>query len=268
MFSRKDREPIFLFDLEWITMKEWVNSVVPFYKVARTPNGMLPTSVLDFTVPAFAQVLKDNPPVHWMYQAEEVEATSKKPRSGILEAIRKAIEDDADPVPSKVAGCGEAVNILCMTYSEGNFSEIHSMSCVSPPEEKLLVEKFWQLCENARPAGWGIEFADLPTMLAASMRHAVYPTRMFDLLKGVGYLDVMKARFGRNEPCKQRDMAALLGFVPSEADPLPNGGADVAAAYEDGRLPDILTHNRLDIEALRFLHFKYNEFFYSIGNGE
>lgn len=267
MYSRRDSEPIFLFDLEWVSIGSRVESVLPFYKVERNIPRESPMGVCDMSVAAFAKFTKDVlPTLDWLCQAEVCESTSKKPRSGVLEIIQKSIDDCANPIPDKVSGCGEAVNILCMTYAEGDFSEIKSMSCTDDAAEKLLVEMFWELCQDARPAGWGIEFADLPVMLNASMRHGVYPTRHLDFMKGNGYLDIMKARFGRNEPCKQRDVAALLGYVPSGIDPLRNGGSDVARVYGEGRLPDILSHNYLDVEALRFVHGKYNGFFYTVAS--
>lgn len=64
--------------------------------------------------------------------------------------------------------------------------------------------------------------------------------------------DTMVAWSGYKDRVSQRDLELAFGI--DRCDPLPNGGADVYGAYQEGRIEDIKAHCRADIENLRKLY--------------
>jgi hypothetical protein len=64
--------------------------------------------------------------------------------------------------------------------------------------------------------------------------------------------DTMVAWSGYKDRVSQRDLELAFGI--DRVDPLPNGGADVWTAYQEGRLDDIKAHCHADIESLRKLY--------------
>lgn len=64
--------------------------------------------------------------------------------------------------------------------------------------------------------------------------------------------DTMKEWAGPRGYIKQTDLE--LAFNIERDDPLPNGGADVFAAFKEGRIDDIAEHVRLDVEDVRKIY--------------
>lgn len=64
--------------------------------------------------------------------------------------------------------------------------------------------------------------------------------------------DTMKEWAGYRDRISLSDLE--LAFGVARADPLPNGGADVFAAFQEGRIADIKEHCRQDIENLRSVY--------------
>jgi hypothetical protein len=70
--------------------------------------------------------------------------------------------------------------------------------------------------------------------------------------RGPRIYDTMKEWAGWRDRISQSDLELAFGI--ERRDPLPNGGADVFQAYQDGRLEDIKEHCRQDIENLRQIY--------------
>jgi hypothetical protein len=64
--------------------------------------------------------------------------------------------------------------------------------------------------------------------------------------------DTMQQWAGYRDHVSQKDLELAFGLT--RHDPLPEGGADVFKAYQEGRLDDIKEHCRLDIENLRHIY--------------
>lgn len=64
--------------------------------------------------------------------------------------------------------------------------------------------------------------------------------------------DTMKEWAGYKDRVSQVDLELAFGIT--RQDPLPNGGADVFDAYQQGRIDDIKEHCRLDITGLRQIY--------------
>lgn len=64
--------------------------------------------------------------------------------------------------------------------------------------------------------------------------------------------DTMKEWAGYRDHISLTDLE--LAFGVARSDPLPDGGADVFAAYQAGRISDIAEHCRIDIENLRTVY--------------
>lgn len=64
--------------------------------------------------------------------------------------------------------------------------------------------------------------------------------------------DTMVEWSGFKDRVSQKDLELAFGI--GRVDPLPNGGADVFQAYQEGRLDDIKAHCHADIENLRKIY--------------
>lgn len=250
---------IFLFDLEWVEEPRAGDALKSIYKSNRSMPSKAPEKSVAQVVDLFEADIKElQPNEEWLMRCLAVEESGKN-RHGIIKCINQELDAIANPVPDKARQMAEAVVPVCMCYAmpDDDFKKINSVI-----GEAAVASRFCDLCRDLVPCGYAIDFADMPVIMASIARSRANKSlkgsmpRFIDLKRGTGYIDLMKLRFGYNNPCKQRDLAAAMGYKPSRIDPLKDG-SQVQAMFDAEDIESIVSHNMLDVEALIFIYKHY-----------
>jgi len=257
----------FLFDLEWISRPESLAVLLEKYKPVLVTPALNPENVGGIGVDEFKALVKScQPTPEWLNRVYECESMAKKPRTTIFGAIADSLKALENPLPEKLNRLAETVTPIVMCYRtvgpDGDMSDIKTSL-----GQENIVKDFWELCAGAEPCGWSIEGGDLPVILSTTARLRreqperrleFTPTSSISILRFTGYCDLMKVRFGKSQQAAKLDDVALAsGWVPTNVDPLKDG-SEVAEAYEEGRIQNIIDHCIQDIEKLSWVYELYS----------
>lgn len=248
---------ILFFDFEWVPNYQLIESISHHYKVERSSYESLIApgkAASDMKADDFKEYMASNRPCQeWLKEAESA-ASLLKGKKMVTEAIQKELDRvNQGDMPSEVLSMDELQTIVTLSWAIG-YGPIEQIAS----SEKEICEKLAEIMlQNLKPAGWAIRTSDIPMFLAACARTKVNPLRSFDLKHGSDILDMYEIRFGRGNRGKLSDLAIATGFQCDDVDPLKDG-SEVAQAFQEGRLKDILRHNRIDILKLQHVHKHYD----------
>jgi len=191
--------------------------------------------MLDCSVKTFIQKLTDIVPCEeYLHELISHEQIGKKPREGIFDAIRRAMdhgnryEAERDDQRKRLATCPELCKIVAL--SVGLDANVYSFVVgdgedgepgqIAITEEDLL-RIFWNSALNAKQiCGYNIINFDLPVVFARSILLGIPSTRRFSTKPWEDeVLDLYLRRFPRGnskQPGKLKQMAQLYGIdVPA-----------------------------------------------------
>lgn len=254
MFNGDSAASVLFFDFEWIPNQEILDRIRPKYEIQRTSYDSLISpekAVSNMKVDDFKEyVLSKNPCADWLQHALEISGKlkGKKTIGDFCESQCEKILSGG--IPSEVMHMAETQKIITMSWATG-YGPVQQIAF----NESIICEELAKIMlQRVKPAGWAIRTSDIPVFLAACARNKVNPFRSFDLKHGSDILDMYEIRFGRGAKGKLQDLAAVTGFQAD--DPLRDGG-EVLEFYQQGRMGDILEHNRIDILKLQHVHKHY-----------
>lgn len=248
---------ILFFDFEWIPNYDLIESIAGHYKIERSSyDSLIPPgkAVSDMKADDFKEYIASMVPCQeWLVHAEAA-ASVLKGKKLVTEAIQKELSrSQRGNIPSEVLSMNELQTIVTLSWSIG-YSPVEQLAS----SEKEICEKLAEIMlQNLKPAGWAIRTSDIPMFLAACARNKVNPLRSFDLKHGSDILDMYEIRFGRGNKGKLSDLSIVTGFQCDNTDPLKDG-SEVADAHQEGRLEDIMLHNKIDILKLQHVHRYYS----------
>ena len=190
----------------------------------------------------------------------EAPANYKKP-----EAIAKWIDDHADEAWRKTAldYRGE-IAVICWAVDDGPVSQVQR-NITGPIDEPTMLAAFWlSLLESLGPeaekrkpifCGWNVQF-DLKMLWWACVKHGIRPPFAIphDSAPWKGdYIDLMQIWDSRKFR-KLKHVCAALGIE----DTGDIDGSEVWDAIQAGRLEDVVTHCRADVERVREIYKRVN----------
>lgn len=248
---------ILFFDFEWVPNYGLIESISHHYKVERTPSESLvppATAASEMTADDFKEYLsRHKPHPDWLLVARN-SASLLKGKKTIIEALSKELDRaDKSDIPSEVMSMDELQTIITMSWAIG-YGPVEQLA---DSEEEICSTLAEIMLQNLKPAGWAIRTSDIPMFLAGCARNKVNPLRSFDLKYGSDILDMYEIRFGRGNKGKLSDLAIATGFQYDGVDPLKDG-SEVAQAHQEGRMDDILQHNKIDILKLQHVYRHYS----------
>ena len=248
---------ILFFDFEWIPNYGLIESIAGHYRIERAPSEILvppATAASEMTADDFKEYLsKHKPHPDWLLVAHN-SASLLKGKKTVIEALSKELDRAGkSDIPSEVMSMDELQTIVTLSWSIG-YGPVEQLAS----SEKEICEKLAEVrLQNLKPAGWAIRTSDIPMFLAACARNKVNPLRSFDLKHGSDILDMYEIRFGRGNKGKLSDLSIVTGFQCDDTDPLKDG-SEVASAHQEGRIEDIMLHNKIDILKLQHVHRYYS----------
>lgn len=147
----------------------------------------------------------------------------------------------------------EPVEVFTRALTEGDLLNTFALMLDSKCKKADQTGEMWQLV--ARWIGHNIIDFDLRFLWQRSKLLGVTFPFTLPLHKAAnGVYDTMREWAGYKDRVSQKDLELAFGIA--RTDPLPNGGADVFQAYQNGRIDDIKEHCRQDIEGLRQIYRK------------
>lgn len=171
-------------------------------------------------------------------KAEAVERTALDGTWGEVICIGLAIND-------------EPVEVFGRALTEGDLLNTFALMLDSKASKANHAGDMWQIV--TRWIGHNIIDFDLRFLWQRSKLLGVkFPFTLPVHKNANGVFDTMREWAGFRGFISQRDLELAFGI--SRSDPLPEGGADVFKAYQEGRIDDIKEHCRMDIENLRQLY--------------
>lgn len=212
---------------------------------------------------------KHNPPAKWLEEIEAAENGAKKPRKGLIEAIKECRDQYL-----KIASAGEErrkllsitpeyCRIAAIGYGHGSdpaFSMVvgRDSEGTENTEADLISDLWTAIGQSGTLIGFNILGFDLLVLLARSALLGIKATRRIDLKPwGNDCIDLMATRFARGPAMKLKDLARLYGI------PVPAGdtdGTDVQRLLKED--PQKLgEYVRSDVEISKALHAKWSGLF-------
>lgn len=169
-----------------------------------TPRLMMPSAAdtVAMTVDKLKELIaRQNPDVDWLDHIAEEEAKGKA-RKGFLAEIKagKDAKDSYGKFIKQLSVNPMFCRMVVFGYAVGNGEPV-AIPCLSPTEEKICLEKFWQLAMQAETiCGFNHRSFDLPVILVRSIIHGVSPSIQLDLRKygSANVLDLMQILYGDN----------------------------------------------------------------------
>lgn len=229
-------------------------------------TGQMPDieTTISGTVDSVKAVLKKIvgvPPSAWLDQLSDAELLTKKPRSGVFDAIndarniRKSVEALHDERRKLLSTTPEYCSICAMGWVEGN-GTVCSLVVGDDTNEVHILQHFWRLAARTKPAiafnGLGF---DLPVIFVRSAILGVPATRRFDLKPwGNDVVDPYAIRFprgaGQGRPGRLKALAAVHGIEVPAGD---CDGSQVEALWKSDPAK-VGEYVRSDVEVLRAYH--------------
>jgi len=261
-----------LFDLETAPSEELRANVTASF-IEDHPDLMAPSEswVKTQTEADIKEFISNaNPDEAWLAGAIASEIQGKN-RKGVAKVLADRIDVLADPLPGKWQAIPELQEIITLGYSKGcdGVVTVRQYDEVEDNYDDWIVntlEEYWELAAERPVCGWNITGFDLPVIILQSTRYNVRMRRQYNIHSFTGkethYLDLMKARFGRDwRKLRQSALAVGMPFSVDQEDGL-SSGANVADAFLDGRYHEILEHCRIDIIRLQYLYRAYQGLFF------
>lgn len=171
-------------------------------------------------------------------KAEAVERTALNGTWGEIICIGLAVND-------------EPVEVFTRALTEADLLNTFALMLDSKCKKADQTGEMWQLV--ARWIGHNIVDFDIRFLWQrAKLSGVTFPFRLPMQRYDSHVYDTMKEWSGWKDGVSQKDLELAFGIA--RTDPLPNGGADVFHAYQNGRIEDIKEHCRQDIENLRQIY--------------
>lgn len=169
-----------------------------------TPRLMMPSAAdtVAMTVDKLKELIaRQNPDVDWLDHIAAEESKGKA-RKGFLDAIKagKETKDAYGKFIKQLSVNPMFCRMVVFGYAQGNGEPV-AIPCLSPTEEKICLEKFWQFAAAAETiCGFNHRSFDLPVILVRSIIHGVSPSIQLDLRKygSTNVLDLMQLLYGDN----------------------------------------------------------------------
>ncbi len=228
-----------------------------------TPRMMMPTAAdtVAMTVDKLKElIVRQNPDAEWLDHIAEEEAKGKA-RKGFLDAIRagKEAKDEYGKFIKKLSVNPMFCRMVVFGYAQGDGEPV-AIPCLSPLEEKICLEKFWQFAAEAESiCGFNNREFDLPVILIRSIIHGVSPSIQLDLRKynSSNVLDLMQILYDGNlsKTMGLKQTCELLGIVVGN----DMDGSQVNELVEKSsveNLDKLSAYGRNDVRITQELHRK------------
>jgi hypothetical protein len=217
-----------------------------------------PATLISGTVADLMSVIKDaNPPGDYLEEVLVAERASKKPRSSVIGDIQKIIAGRAKAAESfrKSLSLNPCYNrIVAMGWAVGG-SEPEGMLAENEDQERELLRAFWDLVGACTPnIGFNHTLFDLPVACVRSVLLGVEPSRMFDLPRDRGCLDLCQKLGVTGQRPRLKEIARLMGV------PIPEEGVDGSMVAEliESDPGKVLRYVKSDVEVLRGMFWKFS----------
>lgn len=169
-----------------------------------TPRMMMPTAAdtVAMTVDKLKELIaRQNPDADWLDHIAAEEAKGKA-RKGFLDAIKsgKEAKDAYGKFIKQLSVNPMFCRMVVFGYAQGDGEPV-AIPCLSPLEEKICLEKFWQFASAAETiCGFNHRSFDIPVILVRSIIHGVSPSIQLDLRKygSTNVIDLMQLLYGDN----------------------------------------------------------------------
>lgn len=198
---------------------------------------------------------KKTPPAKWIQAIRDAEQAVKKPRKGLFEALDSVAERTENRI-KQLSTNPLYCRICSVAWAVGSDKPVSIYAGDDPLIEKHLVEMLWkQIARCPQVIGYGVEFFDVPVLLARSMILGVHPTRALDRRKygSRDILDLGQMLFNYQIPkgmglgvvCKSLGIASACPDVD---------GSQVYELFKAGKVEEIRAYNEDDVMLTQRLH--------------
>lgn len=211
------------------------------------------------------RIIKRNPSREWLQTLKLAEAAAKKPRTGVFEAIERAMKskivhlDHNEAVIKKCSVTPEYCRIAAVGFIiEDGEPSLLINSNRDLDGERWMLEQFWGRYRNSQcVVGFNCLHFDLPVLLVRSAILRV-PAPQINLWRPwdnkIAIVDLMRQRFGTGPAIGMKKLAKAYGLpIPVEN----TDGSAVMTLWNMAKFDELADYLSSDLQVTRSLHRFY-----------